>query len=122
MLLSATLLALAQATQAPPAPPATAAAAHQQRVIALPDDAIAYVPASAGPHPPLLVLLHGADHRPKWMIEQLAAEADARGLVLLAPTSKGATWDAVRGAEGMPSTESPLANRASHRFSGSRDA
>lgn len=96
--------------------------ADQPRVIALPDDAIAYVPASAGPRPPLLVLLHGADHRPKWMIEQLAAEADARGLVLLAPTSRAATWDAVRGAEGMPSTDSPLANRAARRFSGSRDA
>src|SRR3954452_15057097 len=104
MLLGAALLALAQATQAPPAPPAapSAAAAHQPRAIALPDDAVAYVPASAGPHPPLLVLLHGADHRPKWMIEQLAAQADARGLVLLAPTSRGITWDAVRGAEGMP--------------------
>jgi predicted esterase len=124
MLLAAALLALAQPTQAPPAaqasPPATAA--HQPRVIQLPNDAIAVVPASAGPHPPLLILLHGADHRPLWMLHQFADEADARGLVLLAPTSKDVTWDAVRNAEGLPSRDSPLANRLSHRFASSRDA
>jgi phospholipase/carboxylesterase len=70
----------------------------------------------------LLVLLHGADRRPGWMIEHLAAEADARGIVLLAPTSRGETWDAVRVAEEPPSPDSPLANAAAHRFDGSRDA
>ncbi|HET7576296.1 MAG TPA: hypothetical protein VFK19_07000 [Sphingomicrobium sp.] len=124
MLLAAALLALAQAAQAPPPAPAPlqTATAHQPRVIQLPNDAIAAVPASAGPHPPLLILLHGADHRPLWMLHQFADEADARGLVLLAPTSKGVTWDAVRNAEGMPSRDSPLANRLSHRFALSRDA
>jgi phospholipase/carboxylesterase len=121
MLVAAALLALAQTAQAPP-PAAALLALAQPRVIPLPDDAIAYVPATAGPHPPLLVLLHGADHRPGWMIEHLAAEADTRGIVLLAPTSRGVTWDAVSIAEEPPSPDSPLANQAAHRFGSSRDA
>jgi predicted esterase len=56
------------------------------------------------------------------MIEQLAAEADARGLVLLAPTSRAVTWDAVSDAEGLYSMDSPLAVHAAHRYGGSRDA
>jgi phospholipase/carboxylesterase len=91
------------------------------RALQLPDDAIAYIPASAGPHPPLLVLLHGADHRPAWMIEKLAKQADARGLALLAPTSRAVTWDAVSDAEGLHSMNSPLAVHAAHRYGGSRD-
>ena len=113
MILAALLLALAPAAPAAPA-------VHQPRLIMLPDDAVAVVPASAGPHPPLLVLLHGADHRPVWMLRQFADEADARGMVLLAPTSKGQTWDAVERAEAGPSRDSPLANAL--RFSRSRDS
>ena len=72
MLLAAALLALAQPTPPAASVPAPPTTAPQSRAIQLPDDAIAYIPASAGPHPPLLVLLHGADHRPAWMIERLA--------------------------------------------------
>lgn len=107
------LLALAQPAAAP---------AHQARLITLPDDAIAVVPASAGAHPPLLVLLHGADHRPVWILRQFADEADRRGIVLLAPTSKGQTWDSVAIAEAPLSPDSPLANREALRFGRSRDA
>jgi phospholipase/carboxylesterase len=94
----------------------------QARFIPLPQDAIAYVPASADPHPSLLVLLHGAGHRQREMIEQFTAEADARGIVLLAPTSQGITWDSVATAEEPPSLSSPLANAQARRFSASRDA
>jgi phospholipase/carboxylesterase len=97
--------------------------AHAQgRFLPLAQDAIAYVPASAGPHPPLLVLLHGAGHRQREMIAQFTAEADARGIVLLAPTSQGITWDSVATAEEPPSLSSPLANAQARRFSASRDA
>jgi len=126
MLVASALIALAPVAQpppsaAPPGPPAASSRAAQPRLIMLPDDAVAVVPASAGPHPPLLVLLHGADHRPVWMLRQFADEADARGLVLLAPTSKGQTWDAVATAEAPPSPSSPLANSAASHFSRTRD-
>jgi len=90
-------------------------------LFALPDGAVGYVPASATLHPPLLVLLHGAGHRQAEMVEHFEAEADARGLVLLAPDSAGETWDVVESAKEPPSIDSPLANRLSHRFVSSRD-
>jgi phospholipase/carboxylesterase len=120
MLLFAAFLALAQPVQQPaPAVPATVA---RSRTLALPDEAVAYIPASAGPHPPLLVLLHGAGRGRLWMIEHFQAEADRRGIVLLAPTSKGVTWDAVSVALTPPTTDSPLEMKLGRRFSTSRDA
>src|SRR5690348_7427392 len=94
MLFAAALLALAQPGAAA-VPPAQPAAAAQGRTLALPDEAVAYAPASAGPNPPLLVLLHSAGRGRLWMIEHFRAEAGRRGIVLLAPTSKGVTWDAI---------------------------
>lgn len=124
MLLLAFILALTQAAPPPqPAPAAPAAAPTQAgRFLSLPDDAIAYLPASAGPHPPLLVLLHGAGHRQRELLERFIAEADARGIMLLAPTSQGITWDTVSIAEEPPSRDSALANDRARRFTGSRDA
>lgn len=116
------LVALAQAAPPAPAVQPTASAAPAGRVIALPDDAIAYVPASAGPRPPLLVLLHGAGHRQREILERFIPEADTRGIVLLAPTSQGITWDTVETAEEPPSRDSPLANAVARRFSSSRDS
>jgi predicted esterase len=95
---------------------------HQSRLLPLPDSAIAYIPASAGPHPPLLVLLHGAGHRQLEMVQHFEAQADARGIILLAPDSRGITWDAVSVGEEPPSPDSPLANRLTHRFGDSADA
>jgi len=94
-------------------------------LFALPGGAVGYVPASAvlsgSKGPPLLVLLHGAGHRQREMVEHFEAGADMRGLVLLAPDSAGETWDAVETAKEPPSIDSPLANRLSHRFVSSRD-
>ncbi len=56
------------------------------------------------------------------MIEQFEAEADARGLVLLAPTSRGITWDSILSAKAPPSPDSPLANEEAHRFGRTRDS
>ena len=108
MLLPA-LLALAQIATAPAqattvrperveGPPPTHLVSHAH-LFALPDGAVGYVPASASLHPPLLVLLHGAGHRQTEMVEHFEAEADMRGLVLLAPDSAGETWDAVESAK-----------------------
>ena len=118
MLLAAAFLAL---SQVPAAAQTTAAQTAAGRLLPLPQDAVAYVPASAPAHPPLLVLLHGAGHRQREMVEHFEAEADMRGLVLLAPDSAGETWDAVESAKEPPSIDSPLANRLSHRFVSSRD-
>jgi phospholipase/carboxylesterase len=126
LLLPAALLALGQ--PAPPAPSPSPSAAqtprlvHQSRTFPLPDDAVAYVPASAGPRPPLLVLLHGAGRTRLWMIDHFKAEADKRGIVLLAPTSKGVTWDAVSNALTPGVSDSPLEMKLGRRYSTSRDA
>jgi phospholipase/carboxylesterase len=127
-MLSAALLALAPIAQGPaveqtPAtPPAPAAPAHRSRGLRFPDGTIAYIPASASPNPPLLVLLHGAGHRELELVRHFAAEADARGIVLLAPSAHGVTWDTVAIAEEPPSRYSALANSMAMRFSSSRDA
>jgi len=117
MLLAAAFLALSQIAQAPARPEPV-----EGRLLPLPDNAIAYIPASAPAHAPLLVLLHGAGRANAVMVQHFEAEADMRGLVLLAPVSRGVTWDAVSIAEEPPSQDSPLANRLSHRFGSSADA
>ena len=122
MLLAAAFLALAVVAQAPTpprAPPGTIV--QQPGLFPLPDDAVAYVPKSAGPNPPLLVLLHGAGRQRLTMVQHFEAEADMRGIVLLAPTSRGPTWDAVAIAEAPPSPDSPLANAQAGRFDTSGD-
>jgi predicted esterase len=101
--------------------PPTRLVSHSH-LFALPDGAVGYVPSSASLHPPLLVLLHGAGHEQTTMVEHFEAEADMRGLVLLAPDSVGETWDVVETAKEPPSIDSPLANHLSHRFVSSRDA
>jgi len=124
MFVAAALLVFSQAPSSRTAfvAPTVDLSVHQARILSLPDDAIGYIPANVGPHPPLLVLLHGAGRRGDRMIERLADEADARGIVLLAPTSRGPTWDAVSRAEEPPSPDSMLANSLAHRFGSSRDA
>lgn len=75
---------------APPAATQPAAGA----TIRLDEGAIAYRPAGLGKEPaPLLVLLHGLGGGPDEMIDRFRAEADRRGVVLVAPKSLGPTWD-----------------------------
>lgn len=45
----------------------------------------------------LVVVLHGAGGTAEQGLSLLRAHADARGLVLLAPSSAGSTWDAITG-------------------------
>lgn len=59
--------------------------------------AVLYLPQSipAGTSAPFLLLLHGAGGRGEEMIRKFKAQADARGIVLLAPDSAERTWDVV---------------------------
>ncbi len=65
-------------------------------------DPLLHVPAGlrAGAAVPLVVVLHGAGGDAAAGLAPLRALADERGLLLLAPSSRGATWDAVRDGYG----------------------
>ncbi len=58
-------------------------------------DALLYVPAAFDPATPipLLVMLHGAGMNGARMMKLLSDAAEARGILLLTPTSRGITWD-----------------------------
>lgn len=63
--------------------------------------AIVYVPESYSEDvpAPLLVTLHGSGGRARFWA-RLYEECEARGMILLAPDSRGDTWDRVRGSFG----------------------
>ena len=65
-------------------------------------DGLLYVPS--GYHPdrpaPLVVMLHGAGGSARGALAPFLPHADAAGLLLLAPDSRGQTWDFIRGAYG----------------------
>jgi phospholipase/carboxylesterase len=50
--------------------------------------------------PPLVLLLHGAGATAQHGLDLLIGQADDPGLVLLAPSSQGKTWDLVQGGYG----------------------
>jgi len=58
-----------------------------------------YVPTSRDPKKPapLMLALHGATQNHEVMTNRLSAFADTLGCVLLAPDSRGMSWDAIRG-------------------------
>jgi phospholipase/carboxylesterase len=60
-------------------------------------DGLVYVPESvnSAQAAPLIVLLHGAGGDARQMVPLLQEQADARGIVLLAPDSRGRTWDVI---------------------------
>ena len=63
-------------------------------------DGRVYVPAGYDPATPapLVVMLHSAEHHSgEWQTDQVAQLADEFGFVILAPDSRGRTWDALRG-------------------------
>jgi phospholipase/carboxylesterase len=68
-------------------------------------DAILQIPATAGTAPlPLLVLLHGAGGRGERQLRRLSDATEAAGVAVLAPDSRDATWDAIRGDFGRDVT------------------
>jgi predicted esterase len=64
-----------------------------------PGDAYLYVPAGRQTEDPLplVLLLHGAGEDARDGLAQLRGQADEAGLVLLALSSSGLTWDAILG-------------------------
>ena len=61
-------------------------------------DAVLQMPSKAVTGPvPLMVLFHGAGGSGERFLRRLSAAGDAAGVALLAPDSRGTTWDAIRG-------------------------
>jgi phospholipase/carboxylesterase len=58
-------------------------------------DAFLYAPASFSPRSalPLVVVLHGSGDDGRYMADALKTMADKHGVLLLAPSSRGHTWD-----------------------------
>jgi phospholipase/carboxylesterase len=65
-------------------------------------DGLLYVPRETKAPAPFLLLLHGATGSAKGITSRLEIEAQAEGLglVVLAPDSRGRTWDVIGGAFG----------------------
>jgi phospholipase/carboxylesterase len=65
-------------------------------------DALLHVPPGvrAGQVVPLIITLHGAGGNAEAGLALLRSLADERGLLLLAPASRGTTWDAIRSGYG----------------------
>lgn len=60
-------------------------------------DAILQLPPDMAAAPlPLLVYLHGATQRGEGMLRRIGQFTDAAGVAVLAPDSRGTTWDAIR--------------------------
>jgi phospholipase/carboxylesterase len=65
-------------------------------------DGLLHVPARLAPGPvPLMVLLHGAGSTGRRQLDRMIDAINTAGLVVLAPDSRGSTWDAIRGAFGV---------------------
>ncbi len=75
---------------------------HQLGLAAGPRDGQLYVPKSldVSKPAPLMLALHGATQNHDVMITRLTSLADTLGCALLAPDSRGLTWDAIRGEFG----------------------
>jgi phospholipase/carboxylesterase len=61
--------------------------------------ALLHVPPGYDPKKPapFLLALHGATQSGDWMMRGSRAAADAHGVVVLSPSSRATTWDAIRG-------------------------
>jgi predicted esterase len=65
-------------------------------------DGFVYVPESYRAAQPasLVVMLHGAGGNARYALETLQVLADSEGFILVAPDSRGATWDMISGGYG----------------------
>jgi phospholipase/carboxylesterase len=61
-------------------------------------DGLLHVPDTLSPGPvPLMVLLHGAGSTGRRQLDRMIGAINDAGVVVLAPDSRGGTWDAIRG-------------------------
>ena len=88
--------------QRPARPTTTPTAGLTTLGLATGRDGLLYVPSSyrATNPAPLVLMLHGAGRASDGGIDPLLSLADAAGLVLLAPDSRGRTWDFLYGPYG----------------------
>ena len=85
-------------------PPAGAQVTGLGRLNVEDREALVFVPESYVPGQPVpfLLALHGASHDARSILAPLLAPARAQGVLVLAPKSKGVTWDAIRGDDFGP--------------------
>jgi predicted esterase len=63
-------------------------------------DGLLYIPASAKPGAPLLIMLHGATGSGARVLTRVQPIADELGFIVLAPDSRAGTWDVTTGQVG----------------------
>lgn len=87
-----------------PALPAGAAPAPGSHRLRAGTTATLYIPQSvaSGAAAPFLLLLHGAGGKGDTMIRKFKAQADRRGIILLAPDSADRSWDVALSMTGNP--------------------
>lgn len=83
-------------------PPGQAVSGTRKLGVGRDRDGLLRVPRSlpADRPAPLLVMLHGAGASASDMMPMVADSAEARGVVVLAPDSRGVSWDVIRGGYG----------------------
>ncbi|WP_207485689.1 alpha/beta hydrolase [Arenibaculum pallidiluteum] len=91
-----------QSRPAPGARPAPAAGGLRTLGPEGPKRTLLYVPDGYDPvrPAPLMVFLHGAGGDAGHTLPAFSDRAEAAGIILLAPSSRGATWDVIRGGFG----------------------
>jgi len=84
-----------------------------------PDDGYLYVPAGNQKKDPvpLALLLHGAGEDARDGLAQLRGQADEAGLILLALSSRGTTWDSILGRGRYGSDIAAIDRALEHAFS-----
>lgn len=77
--------------------PAHGAAGERDEPLGLdaPRDGVLYVPETAEPGAPLLIFLHGATGTGHGHLRTVLAAVDRYGVILVAPDSRGPTWDVI---------------------------